>query len=457
MRAGPVPPSTARAPAAAPPAVETLFAGMFGLLLGVGLLKFGNPVILDRLVELPRNLDEWRAFAWPIRIGQLGLVLTLLAGLPLVRRSLVPRAPVTLVALLAGWLAWQLVASVASIDPALTRVVVPHFACCAACWALGHYALARVSEPRVFWLCLVLGFVGVLGMALDQRFGGLEATRKMILESPDAARLPPEYLARIRSHRVFSTLVYPNALAGSILLLLAPSVVLAARLGDRWGPAGRRTACALLLAAGLAVLVWSGSKAGWLLAMGAGLVLLFLGPWDRRWKIGIAVAFLFAGLLGFGLLFGERLSRGATSVSARFDYWQAGLHGVSQRPVLGNGPGAFKKIYASVKRPESEMAQLAHNDYLQQAVDSGLPGFLTYAGFVIGSLAWLYRQRRRLTDPLAAAVGLGLATWFAQGLVEFGLYIPATAWAAFALLGWLMAQPGHPEAADSFRPPPKTT
>jgi hypothetical protein len=36
------------------------------------------------------------------------------------------------------------------------------------------------------------------------------------------------------------------------------------------------------------------------------------------------------------------------------------------------------------------------------------------------------------------AVWLGLLGWSLQSCVEFGLYLPALAWPAFAFLGWLL-------------------
>ncbi len=426
-------------------AVGRLFAGLFGLLLGIGLLKWGNPVILDRLVEWPRQWEEWRAFAWPVRVGHVGLVVVTLVGLRIMRERWRPLAPAWVWGSLLAWLGWQFLASTGSLDPELTRVVLMQFTCCAVCFFLGHLALSRVAEPRVFWLCLCLGFLGVLGMACDQHFGGLEATRKMIFESPEATRLGPEHLARIRSNRVFSTLVYPNALAGAVLLLLPLATVQAASVAERWGTKARRSAAAAMLVLGLAVLVWSGSKAGWVLALGLGVFVLFHSGLAARWKTGLALALLVGGFVGFRLVFAEKLREGPKSMSARFDYWTAAWGGVRQAPWLGNGPGSFKKVYARVKRPESEMAQLAHNDYLQQANDSGIPGFLAYLTFTLGSLVSLYRKRSKVRSALAWAVWLGAAGWFAQGVLEFGLYIPATSWLAFALLGWLHAQ--KPSAA----------
>ena len=104
------------------------------------------------------------------------------------------------------------------------------------------------------------------------------------------------------------------------------------------------------------------------------------------------------------------------------------------------------------------MARLAHNDYLQQASDSGWPAFLFYAAMVGGGLAVSGRRTLGTGSWEQFAVWLGVLGWALQSLVEFDLYIPALAWAAFALLGWLIAS----TANDSTTPaktailPPRT-
>ena len=85
------------------------------------------------------------------------------------------------------------------------------------------------------------------------------------------------------------------------------------------------------------------------------------------------------------------------------------------------------------------MALLAHNDYLEQASDSGLPGAVLFAAFVAVSLVRLHR--RCAEDWLRFAVWLGLLGWALQSFVEFGLYIPAVGWVAFWFLGWLWGLP----------------
>jgi hypothetical protein len=51
---------------------------------------------------------------------------------------------------------------------------------------------------------------------------------------------------------------------------------------------------------------------------------------------------------------------------------------------------------------------------------------------------------------LTAAIWLGVLGWSLQSLVEFGLYIPALAWPAFAFLGWLL---GLRKPFDKLRHP----
>ena len=82
------------------------------------------------------------------------------------------------------------------------------------------------------------------------------------------------------------------------------------------------------------------------------------------------------------------------------------------------------------------MTRLVHNDYLEQASDSGLPGLALYATFIGVALGRTFRRTKR--DWQRFAVWLGVLGWSMQGLLEFGLYLPALAWPALALLGWLL-------------------
>jgi O-antigen ligase len=179
---------------------------------------------------------------------------------------------------------------------------------------------------------------------------------------------------------------------------------------------------------------------GWLLAIAlVGVYLLTLG-WSVRLKI-IAVALVIVlGLGVFGLRFHSYFSKGATSVGARFDYWRAAVKTTAAHPLGGTGPGTFQHPYESLKSPEAEMARLAHNDYLEQFSDSGLAGGVFYCVWIGLSLWTAGRRIWRSNDLILFGIFVGLLGWFLQGLGEFSLFIPGTAWVAFTLLGVLIGQ-----------------
>jgi len=431
-------------------ALPAAFAALAGAFLGLGLLKFGNPVILDRLVVPPGELLECVIQPWPVTwgyamlalVGTLGLVVALqskqLAQGPLGTPSGLrdaSRRRRWLIFLPVVWLAWQFVAAATSVNGWLTRVTLAHFAALVAGFGLAFLALARVQRLGVFWAGLLGGFLLMLWSGFDQHYGGLEATRRYIYSQPGWENLAPEHLKRIASDRIFATLLYPNALAGA-LLLLSPAMIAAVWLfTSRWPRLVRAVLTGLLAYASGVCLVWSGSKAGWLIALVVGLVGLLQLPFRREFKVLLVVAVVVAGLAGFFVKFSSYFAKGAPSAGARLEYWRAGWKTALSHPLVGAGPGTFSVSYRKLKPPQAEMAQLTHNDYLEQACDSGFPGALAYVVFVAGSIAGLYRRCRG--ELLRFAVWLGLLGWALQSCFEFGLYIPAVGWTAFWLLGWL--------------------
>ena len=374
-----------------------------------------------------------------------------------------------------GWFGWQLASLLQTVDRETSMATVIHFGSCVAAFYLGLFVLARMRLARLVLWGAALGLMANLLDASREHFGGLEQTRRAIIEQiesgkldpakvaphlreekkdfpPEVAqqieKLPAETAAKIRqfpvemvkrwySPRLFGHMFYPNALAGVILLLLPVSLALL--LGQaRWGP--MRFVLALGLAGvGLGCQYWSGSKAGWL------ITLVLLGAWllhfpfSTKLKIGLASAAMVIGLAGFAVKYADYFDKGATSVGARFGYWSAAVKTAAEEPFLGSGPGTFQVAYKRHRPPEAEPTRLTHNDYLQQASDSGVPGFLMYLAF-FGGATWVL-ARRRIAEPVHVAMRLGLLAWVLQGVVEFGLYIPALAWPAWLMLGWLLAMP----------------
>ena len=459
---------------------DRVFLILTGVWLFTALFLFGNPVILDYL-HPPKFVllgEENRSNARPYLgiLAVLGLACVLgFSRLGKPRLRLPTGVPRWLAWLPAAWLGWQLLSLLQTENPVTSQATVIHFASCLAAFYLGLFVLGRMSLAKLALWGAALGLLLNLADACVEKFGGLEQTRDSIIAEIESGKLDPEKVSakarestgaippeiekqiamlpretaakvrqlplelvkRMYSTRLYGHMFYPNALAGVILLLLPVSLALL--LGQtRWGRL--RIALALGLAVvGLACLYWSGSKAGWLIAV------VLLGAWFLHWplsnklKLGLAGAAMVLGLAGFAVKYADYFDRGATSVGARFGYWRAAAQTAMEEPLLGTGPGTFQLAYKRHRAPDAEPTRLTHNDYLQQASDSGWPGFALYAAFV-GWAVWLL-ARRRMDDPVRMAARLGLLAWVLQGFVEFGLYIPALAWPAWLMLGWLLAEP----------------
>jgi O-antigen ligase len=449
--------------------VARAFSILFGAFLGLTLLKFGNPPIMEKYVSTPSN--TWEVlfnFPWPIGWAYSLLALFVVIGVFAARctQTGARLAPVWLVSLPAIWLLWELLAANRGNFSALSNPTVEHFGACVVCFYLGFFCLKGTQERPGFWLGIFCGFLLILAVGWQQHFGGLAQTRQYFYTYiyPQLKEVSPEYLKKMSSTRIFSTLFYPNALAGALLLLL-PSVLVF--IWNRQGltmPA-RGFILASVAVGALGCLFWSGSKGGWLLMLLLALLAVLRAGLDKRVRILLVTLMLLVGMAGFFAKYLGFFQRGATSVSARLDYWRAAVQIAKDNPVFGTGPGTFAITYAKIKKPDSEMSRLVHNDYLEQACDSGLPGFMAYASFVLGTLvltgACVFRphgrSRQRNPSPQPPrqkntpqpdsspgsewqgfAIWLGLFGWASQGLFEFGLYIPALAWVAFAFMGLLL-------------------
>jgi hypothetical protein len=446
-----------------------LYALGFGLFLGLAILKFGNPVILDQKITPPVSPSEFWTYAWPTHWSNWILLPLALAGaaLAFIGKSRWPSA-CRLWALPLLWFGWQLLSATQTVDGNLTATTLWQYAGCVACYFLGALVLGR--ERVVYWLLagVLAAFAFCLIKGINQRLVEFPQSRQLLMKGERAGwtNIPPEMflqmkhdhviittngvdmanpaiLAKFAKGRVNGTLVYPNAFAGLILLLLPVSLVLAFSRTKRLRPLIRAAVIALTVFLGVSAFFGTGSKLGWLIAMAIGGVCLFRLQWPMRLKLAALTGVLLLGLVIFAIRFHSYFAAGATSVGARLDYWRAALKTTLNHPLFGTGPGTFQRPYERLKSPKAEMARLAHNDYLEQFSDSGIAGGVFYAAWIILSLAIIGRHAWRSSDLMTFGLFAGLLGWFVQGLGEFSLYVPALAWTAFTLLGVLQNESGN--------------
>jgi O-antigen ligase len=207
----------------------------------------------------------------------------------------------------------------------------------------------------------------------------------------------------------------------------------------------------------LLAVIGSDSRGGILSLAGAVaflLALVFLaGRAKRSTKVMASIATLGAGLLVVWLTGDVVIERfqallaveGEASANARLQAWAMTLDAIAQRPWLGYGHGAFLEVFYLHGGPELGAIGIwdhAHNDYLQLAVELGLPaaGALVLAYLLLWGqcVAGVFLRQRRQTYPLVAATAGVLVALHA--IVDFSLLMPAVAMTFAALLGIGCAQ-----------------
>jgi len=112
--------------------------------------------------------------------------------------------------------------------------------------------------------------------------------------------------------------------------------------------------------------------------------------------------------------------------------------------VFGSGAGTFHVAFPRYRPPSvAYFFDYTHNDYVQFASESGIPGFLVLGGFVVLSLGAAVVAQLRRRDPLMRGMSfaciMGVTSILIHSWVDFNLQIPANAALFMVLLalGWI--------------------
>lgn len=158
------------------------------------------------------------------------------------------------------------------------------------------------------------------------------------------------------------------------------------------------------------------------------------------WLIGFA-GFAAIALAGAGVV--SRVAETGLAEDMRGQMFATLLTAIHDNLLMGTGLGTFRFIYA-MYQPSSLVADvdLAHNDYLENMLELGVPASLLLFALV-GFLAFqcLLGVRRRRKDALHPCVAVAASVLVSiHSLVDFSLQIPAVAVLYAAILGVGTAQ-----------------
>lgn len=279
----------------------------------------------------------------------------------------------------------------------------------AAAWTLTLGWMLHLAAPWALWpairrhphLVLAGLLTGLAGEVL-LLIGQMAWERPQLAEqlAGDSAltverRVAEQYQVRIGSWRLEGTFLLANTLASYLILVVPLLLVCAwkacvAGLRLRW-------AVVVVAVAGLVALGLTGSKAGILALLVAGVVCVVLRLRSWRWRAAVVVGT--AVMLVLVLSWPALRHAVGDSAGVRLDYWSAALTLVQERPLIGHGLDSFAVHYPRVKPPAGEETILVHQETLQAAVDLGIPAMLVLLAWWAATL-WSLRPSSMQPTPI---------------------------------------------------------
>jgi O-antigen ligase len=411
---------------------QGILANMLLQLLGIALLAW------SALARPVGPLDRTQKQLLVIIFLGLLIVLLQLAPLPpAVWERLGGREPIAEgFRLLGGALPWQPLSLTPFATLATMFVLIPPLAMLAAMWRLGN---------RSSWLVMALLAGTLAGILL----GALQVGSS----DPANSRWYPYAFSNFGSATGF----FANANHMAILLVISLPFLTALLAGVRSGGRNvQRESAAIAMVAGAALVIavgiaLNGSLAGYGLAVpvivASALLLVPRKSRIRFWLTAVS-AVLLIGALGALTLSpigspGLRWSA-ATSVQSREAIVKTTAAATADFMPFGSGISSFRQVYKLYEDHDRldvhAVVNHAHNDYLELALETGVPGILLLLLF----LAWWLRASSWAwgapdADPYARAAVIASAAILIHSLVDFPLRTAAIS-TCFALCLGLMAR-----------------
>lgn len=245
-----------------------------------------------------------------------------------------------------------------------------------------------------------------------------------------------------------------NHMANLLLVTIPYIAAVGATLNARTKDVRARSAGLALASSGLVIvvlgLILNRSLAGYGLGVPVVLAsLLIMFGLSARWAAGALVAIGFAGVAAMALLWtspiGTQIDNlgASNSLTSRRQIAANSIELAAKFAPVGSGLGTFPKLYQLSEDPakvDRWYVNHAHNDYVELAVETGLPGVLLILLFLIwwARAVWLM-LRSPASDQFAHSGAIASAAILLHSIVDYPLRTAAIG-AVFAMSLALIVQ-----------------
>lgn len=374
-------------------------------------------------------------------------------------------------ALLLAWAAWEAISSACSLDPTESMRELIYSVCLVAFF----FIITRNVENRAQALSII-GVIAAMGV-VEALYGIPERIGiKLLYESRVKESLSQAEVLVARGS-ILGTFGNANQLASYLSLacpLLFGAVCICKGL--------RRAMSIACLATVITCLILIGARGSWI-AAAAGLAVFIVCHAKRSARevlIAIGITLLVSALLFAAIvsvkpqiaheLFG-RMKGASASLNYRFLAWRLSLRMIAQRPILGGGPGTFKFLFLPTLAGHlkaldplsywnlTEKMNEPHNEYLQLAVETGIPGLC----FLLLFCGWTIRLALRNVGRLAPSAAItivmlvsGIIAVMTDAFTSISFHVVPTRVAFWAMAATLLALLNTPQGGAPLKSKPRT-
>lgn len=302
--------------------------------------------------------------------------------------------------------------------------------------------MLRLKASRDSWLLIALLAATIISVALG------------VMQIQSGGNGP--YLYRQANlHTASGLFANANHMATLLLVAIPFLVALGVRRWHQTEGANDRMLTAIL-AGGAGVVILLGmvlNKSFALLVIGAPVIaaaaLLLIPP--GRVRLGRLAAMFGLLLAGGAAVLAATAASGMgeanrTSIAMRTEIWERTGDAIHDFGVAGSGVGTFTSVYPLYEDAatiERTYVNHAHNDYLELALEGGVPAMLLMIAFLLWWMARVFAIWRSPTaDTLGRAASIAAAAILLHSLVDYPLRTAAIA-AIFAVALAMMADPAR--------------
>ncbi len=297
-----------------------------------------------------------------------------------------------------------------------------------------YYAFVRLSlRIRGWWMCLTFFLISITGLAIVGLFG-ITWIAKIGFLSPIILHIPPLLIGLPGVDEG----LHPNEVAGGLLWGIGLLWCLSFALIRSWIVARSRgwksTVSAVSLAAsifvtGVFVLTQSrGAYIGLVLTLSV-LILIALPPKWRWYSLAVPVLTIILGMQlasrgEAGYIWFSNLAEVPTfslnTFSSRLEVWSRAVYGIQDFPFTGMGMNTFRKVVSVLYPVFTFSSELdiphAHNEFLQVALDLGIPGLVAFIALYLGTFWMLFQIWRDCSSQILPIPGVFSHRWLVVGL-----------------------------------------